>query len=437
MVSVNTGLISGMATADLVDSLIAIEANSQTLLKNKLTDTKADATAYRAVNTKFDALRTAAEALSKAATWGAAKATSSSTAVAVSAGAGAVPGSTTFTVDSVATRHSVVGAAVWAPPASDLTLTLSDRDGDTAAKTVTIAAGSSLTAAISSINAAGAGVTASAMGGRLQFTSAAAGADGTFDVGGLAVEELAEGSDAVVTVTGTSGFSFSTTSTSNTFTDLLPGVTITVSKQSPDPVTVEVASDPDAVATAVETMVKAANDVLSSIKGYTDTTTGSIAVLKGDSTLRGLAGKVLEAVSSAIGGTASAASAGIQLTRYGTVTFDKAVFTKALAADPALAQSLVNGSAAGVTPAVPGVAQRLLDVVEEAGDSVTGSLVVRAKTQDTAATALQDRIDEWDRRLELRRAALTKQFTAMETALGSLQNQSSWLSSQLGSLSSS
>ncbi|MGY1772914.1 flagellar filament capping protein FliD [Blastococcus sp. SYSU D00813] len=424
-----------MDTAGLIDSLVAIEANSQTLLKNKLVDTKADATAYRAVNTKFDALRAAAEALGKAATWGAAKATSSSAAVAVTASATAVPGSTTLTVDSLAARHTVVGTAAWTPPASDLTVTLADRDGDTAAKTVTITAGSSLNDAIATINAAGAGITGSAIGGRLQLSAAAAGADGAFDVTGLGVEVLTAGSDAKVTVKGTGTYSFSATSTSNTFTDLLPGVTVTVGKASTDPVTVDVVSDPDAVATAVQTLVDAANAVLSSIKGYTDTTTGSIAVLKGDSTLRGLAGKVLEAVSDAIGGTASAAQAGIQLTRYGTVTFDKAAFTKALTADPALTQKLVSGSGSGAT-AVEGVAQRLLGVVKEASDSVTGSLVVRAKTQDAAATALQDRIDEWDRRLELRRAALTKQFTAMETALGSLQNQSSWLASQLGSLSS-
>ncbi|MGY1741593.1 MULTISPECIES: flagellar filament capping protein FliD [unclassified Blastococcus] len=429
-----------MQTADLIDSLMSIEANSQTLLKNKLVDTKADANAYRAVNTKFDALRTAAEALSRAATWGAAKATSSSTAVAVTASSTAIPGSTTFTVDSLAARHTVVGTAAWTPPAADLTLTLSDRDGDTAAKTVTIAAGSSLTDAISAINAAGAGITAGAVGStggsRLQLSATAAGADGAFDVTGLTVGVVSEGTDAKVTVKGSGAYSFSATSTGNTFADLLPGVSVTVSKASTDPVTVDVVSDPDAVATAVQTLVNAANDVLTSIRTSTDTSTGSTAVLKGDSTLRALAGKVLEAVSSAIGGTASAAQAGIQLTRTGTLTFDKAVFTKALAADPALTQRLVHGTAAGVTPAVPGVAQRLLAVVKEAGDSVTGSLVVRAKSQDDAATALQDRIDEWDRRLELRRAALTKQFTAMETALGTLQNQSSWLASQLGSLSS-
>jgi len=61
-------------------------------------------------------------------------------------------------------------------------------------------------------------------------------------------------------------------------------------------------------------------------------------------------------------------------------------------------------------------------------------LVKRAETEDAEATDLQKRIEDWDRRLELRRSTLTRQFTAMETALGTLQNQSSWLASQLNTL---
>jgi flagellar hook-associated protein 2 len=436
VVSLSTGLVSGLDTAGLIDSLIAVERNPQTLLKTKLSDTKADAAAYRAVNTKFDALRTAAEALAKTSTWGATKATSSSTAVTVTAGSTAVPGTTSFTVDSLATRHTVVGKAAW-DPSADLTLTIADRDGDTGPTTLTIPAGTSLADAVKAINAAGAGVTAGVVvGNRLQLTAAATGADAAFDVTGGSFGTVVEASDATVTVKGSGDYSFSTTSSTNTFSDLMPGVTVTVAATSADPVTVEVASDPAAVATAVQSLVTAANAVLTSISGYTDTKTGSTAVLKGDSTLRGLANKVLEAVADAIGSQGSAAQAGIQLTRYGSITFDKDAFTKALAADPALTQQLVNGTGAG-SSAVPGVAQRLLGVVKEATDSVTGSLVVRAKSQDEAATSLQDRIDDWDRRLELRRSTLSAQFTAMETALSSLQNQASWLSSQLKSLPSS
>ena len=441
MVSVTTGLVSGLDTGSLIDSLIAVEANTQTLLRKKLTAAQDDAKAYRLVNTKFDALRTAAEALGKAGTWGAATATSSSASVVATASAGATAGSTTFTVESLAARHTVASSAAWSAPTGDLTLTVEDEDRDTAAVSVTIPAGTSLVDAVKKINATpGTGVTASIVGSeagpRLQLTSATSGKDGRFTVTGLPTGIVSEGADAKVLIGGTGALDFSATSATNTFPDLLPGVTLTVSEKSATPVTVEVTTDPAAITAAVKQLVTAANDVLTAIKSSTSTATGSLAALKGDSTLRGLATKVLESVSRAIGTGSSASDAGIELDRYGNLTFDPAAFEKTLTADPAVARRLVDGTGTG-TGAVPGVAQRLLAVVKEAGDSVTGSLVVKAKSSDAEATDLQDRIADWDLRLELRRTTLQKQFTAMETALSSLQNQAGWLSSQLKSLSGS
>jgi len=439
LISLSTGLVSGLDTAGLIDSLIAVEANTQTLLKKKLTAAQDDAKAYRLVNSKFDALRTAAEALGKADTWGAAKATSSSASVVATASAGATAGTTTFTVESLAARHTVA-TDPWVTPTGDLTVGI-DPAGATPAVAVTIPAGTSLADAVKKINAtAGTGVTASIVGSeagpRLQLTSAASGKDGRFTVTGLTTGIVSEGADAKVLIGGTGELDFAATSATNTFTDLLPGVTLTVGEKSATPVTVEVTTDPAAITAAVKQLVTAANDVLTTIKNSTSTATGSLAALKGDSTLRGLATKVLESVSRAIGIGSSASDAGIELDRYGNLTFDPAAFEKTLTADPAVARRLVDGTGTG-TGAVPGVAQRLLAVVKEAGDSVTGSLVVKAKSSDAEATDLQDRIADWDLRLELRRTTLQKQFTAMETALSSLQNQAGWLSSQLKSLSGS
>jgi flagellar hook-associated protein 2 len=196
--------------------------------------------------------------------------------------------------------------------------------------------------------------------------------------------------------------------------------------------TVTVTSDPAAVATAVQSLVTAANNVLSTIGEYSNNTPGSTAVLRGDSSLRGLAGQVIDAVTYAVGGSGSAAGAGIQLSKDGKrIEFSADTFTTKLKADPALAQNLVNGSGT-----VPGVAQRLLKVAKDASDSTTGTLATLANGKDREVTDLQKRIDDWDLRLDLRQQTLTRQFTAMESALGTLQNQSSWLSSQLSALPS-
>lgn len=435
MAGMNVGLVSGMDTAALIDQLMQVEANPQKLLQIKLADTQADAKAYRAVNTKFDALRTAAEALTKTATWAAATASSSSTGVAATASPGASAGSVTFTVQALASTHAVLSDKSWAATTDtyDLALPLVVDNLDGTTQAITLADGATLADVVSAINAQAPGLTATAVktttGYRLQVGSSATGQASDFSLG-TGFQTLSQGADASLSV-GTGTVSYEVTSPTNTFTDVLAGTTFTVSEKA-GPVTVSVASNPEAVATAVETLVKAANDVLSTIKTHTDTSSGSPAVLKGDSTLRSLSGKVLEAVSYAIGGE-SAATAGIQLDRYGAIAFDSKAFLATLKSSPEVAQRLVDGSGSGTT-AVPGVAQRLLTLAKDATNSTTGTLSLRAKSQDSLAKDLENRIESWDRRLELRRANLTAQFTAMESALGSLQNKSAWLSAQLSQL---
>ncbi|MGY1637927.1 flagellar filament capping protein FliD [Geodermatophilus sp. SYSU D00742] len=434
-ISTGIGLTSGMDYASLVSQLMQLERQPQTLLRTKLSDTQVDAAAYRAVNSSVAALHSAAEALTKATTWGAVKATSSSPTVTASAAAGASTGSVTFTVDRLAATHSVIGDVAWNPPAAATTLTIADADNDRASTTVSLAAGATLGDAIKAINAAGAGVTASAVGtgsgARLQLTSMTSGLDGAFTVsGGPTFKVLAQGVDAQLTVGSADTYSFPVTSNTNTFTDLLAGTTLTVSEKGTT-TTLTVATDPAAVAGAVQALVTAANNALTSVSGYSYNGTGSTAALRGDSTLRQLASDILTAVSSAIGADDSAATAGLQLTRDGKVAFNAETFTARLKADPALAQQLVTGTAA-----VPGVAQRLLEVTKVATDATTGTLTLLAKSKDSEATQLQKRIDEWDIRLELRQQNLTRQFTAMESALGTLNNQSTWLSTQLAQLPS-
>jgi flagellar hook-associated protein 2 len=432
-----SGLVSGLDTTTLISQLMQLERQPQNQLRTKLTDTKADASAYRTVNSVFTTLQSAAENLTKASTWSPVKASSSATSVSASATAGAATGEVSFRVDVLAAKHVLISSADWTPPASAMTLTLGDADGDTPAKAVEIPADATLDQAVTAINAAGAGVTATAVstgsGFRLQLTSASSGTDGEFTAtGGPAFTLFTQAADAKLTVGAGGPYSYEVTSTSNTFTDLMPGTSFTVSKKD-ETATVTVASDPAALTSAIQSLVTAANSALTNINTYSDNSVGSTAVLRGDSSLRALAGQIADAVAFAVGGDGSAATAGLQLTRDGKIAFDSAAFTAQLKADPVKTQRLLNGSGSGDT-AVQGIAQRLVAVAKSATDTTTGSLVALANGKDTQATELKQRIDDWDLRLELRQQTLSRQFTAMESALGTMQNQSSWLSSQLGSL---
>ncbi|SOE01192.1 flagellar filament capping protein FliD [Blastococcus haudaquaticus] len=444
--SINTGLVSGIDTGTMVSQLIQLEAASQNALKARLSTTQVTASAYRTVNSALAALTTAAESLGKAETWASAKGSSSAASVTVATTASATPGSLTFTVAKVATTASSVSTGRWATTteAAGLgTLDIRSADGTTSKGTVALDGTESLAQVATRINAtADLGVIASTVQiapGQyaLQISAKNSGAAAGFSVTGAAFTATAVGQDAELKVgadTATTS-SYTIRSASNTFEGVLPGATFTVTKEETSPVTISVATDPDAVAAKVSSLVDSVNNALNTIKTYTNNTQGSTAALRGEYSVTSIGGQLLDAVIGAVGDEGSAAQIGIQSTRDGLITFDKEKFAAAMKATPDLAQRLVAGTGVEGEPgAVTGIAARISEVSKSASDATTGSLTSLAKGQDSLARDFKDRIAAWDLRLAKRKETLTRQFTAMETALSSLNNQSNWLAGQLGSL---
>jgi flagellar hook-associated protein 2 len=451
------GLISGLDTTSLVSQLVQAEAAPRTQLQSKLSTANAGAAAYRTVNTRFDAIRTAAQALTATSVATARTAKSDDPSVTASATTAATNGtSVSFAVKHLAATQSSVSQASWtspdapaAPPSAgtmDWPITITDPAGNEHE----IAGDGTLAGAAKAINDLGAGVRATVVQTRtkeyrLQVTSETSGTAGAFQLtsansdpalAAKAFTRTSEARDAELDL----GNLVSAYSSTNTFTDLVTGVTVTVTKKDPaTTVTVRVGEDAEGTAAKVKTLVDAVNSALDSIKTHSNSKGGTTAVLKGDTELRALATKVLEAVAHGvdIGDTdgdgvadlGSPSIVGLELTRDGKLTFDPSAFTAALAKDPALAEKLVSGA--------EGVAQRLVDVAKRASDSTTGTLTALATSRDKLARDLETRIAAWDVRLAKRREVLTRQFTAMETALSSLKNQSTWLAGQLNSLPSS
>ena len=449
--SINTGLASGIDTGSLVSQLLAVEAAPQNALKSKLTATTIAAGAYRTVNTALQAITTAAAKLTPTALAGARTATSSSTAVVATATAAATPGSSvSFTVESLAGTHSQISGRRWASPTTDVRtgspdwpMKLYAPDG-TPMGEIDVPDGTDLNTAAKLITDAGKGVTATVVRlaadeYALQLTSTTPGGAGAFYVNdGTGYATTTQGRDASIKL-GDGVFARSTT---NTFTDLLPGVSVTVSKADPTAAatTVSVGEDPDGLTATVSALVDAVNSALDTIRNQTNNLPGSTAALRGEYAVSQIAGQILGAISEAVGAD-SPARIGFELTRDGKLAFSKATFTAALKDDPEMAKGILAGTpettdANGNTvAAVPGIAERLHGVAKVASDATTGTLTSLASGQDSQARDLKDRIAAWDVRLARRRVALNRQFTAMETALSSLQNQSNWLGGQLSSLS--
>ncbi|GIG24062.1 flagellar filament capping protein FliD [Cellulomonas denverensis] len=438
------GLVSGLNTTELIDQLMAVEANQQTLLKSKKTSTSSLVTALQTLNTKVASLATAATSAAAASSWQAVKATSSDTAAATATvGEGATPSTLTFRVDATAAAQSTMYTL---PEYYDGTpsFTLTAPDGTT--RTIA-AASSNITDVLAAFNADGTGVKASALNVgtaaepqyRLQLTGTETGAahaftltaDNPLDGSSLTTQSIRSAADAKITLwPGTDAESVVTSST-NTFDKLATGVSVTAVKAGTEPTTITVTRNDTALSSLASGLVNNLNTVLSEISSRTATSTSTAddggtvvtgGLFSGNTTIRLLQQELARAGSASVGDS-SAAQVGIVLNKDGTFTFDQETFTAAMNADPAKVQQVITSIAAG-----------LEKVATAASDETKGTLTSQITTWQGEVDDLADRIASWDTRLTDRRAALVKTYAALEVSLQKLQSQSDWLTSQISQL---
>jgi flagellar hook-associated protein 2 len=354
-----SGAVSGVDTASIINSLVAVQQNQQKLLQTQQSKQQSAADTYGKLVTALAAVSTAAKSVAATSDWKGVAATSTAASVTPTA-TGNTASSITFDVTSVARAHTVIsaesvsslGASVASGP-----LTVTKGDGTTS----TIAVGSgSLSDVVAAVNASGAGLRAAAVQTspgqyRLQVSSTSTGAVSSFTVDGLdgftGTNVLTQGTDATVTVGTNPATAYTATSPTNTFTSLVPGLSFTVSAIESN-VTVSSSVDGSTVADDVQSLVDAANSVLTSIGTATswNATTKTGGPLLGDSTARALRQSILTTVS-------GAGAAGVGLSRDGSITFDKAAFTTAFAKDPAAVAATFGATssfaaASGVTGSV-------------------------------------------------------------------------------------
>jgi flagellar hook-associated protein 2 len=435
-----SGLSSGLDTATIIDQLMKLEAQPQTRLKTRVAAEQSVISKLQALNTKTAVLNSKAEALAKATAWSPTITTSSATGVTATAGSSVSPTRLTVTVTSVARTHQLgfanAAALTDVVTGASTQVRLDRFDGSP----VTLETGDgTLSGLVSAINdpANATGLQASTVRTadgqyRLLVESVATGAAQDFDLtaadtspllGGATVRS---GSDASIDI----GAGISITSSTNTFSEVVPGLTITladgatVGTVSTVAVTRNVAGITDSVKGLVDTLNAALGEI--DAQSSYNAASSTAGALLGDPTVRALRSALLDSVYPTDG--TSLADVGIEVTRQGTLTFDATKFAQAYAADP-------TGVADRFTTAGGGFADRVAKVTDGASDPIDGTLTASITGRSSGIERMKDSIDEWDRRLELRRATLTRQFTALETAMNQMTSQSNWLTSQLSSLS--
>ena len=435
------GLISGIDTTAMIKQLMEIEARPQVQLKDRAAGTRTMVSALQGLNTRIAALAEKAAGTAKPAGTDLYTAAVSSDKATAAVTTGAAAGSLDFQVAQTARAQVSLSAALSSWP-DGAALSISAAGDITTIDT----ANKSLDEVVSEVNKANLGVAAVKIAAgsvdgvqqyRIQFTATKTGTDGAFEASldGTPLQELHAARDARITLWAGTPAAQDITSSTNTFTALMPGVDLTLAADAPvgATATLAVSRDDAAISKVAQDLVASLADAFDYINRNSavtvTTTNGSTAAAGGlftaDSGVRDIKRLLMDAATGPLDGV-SPSAIGIEITKYGTVEFNAEKFAEALAADPAKTQDMLRA-----------VADRVAAAGTTASDKYDGMLTKRIQGQESTLRELTTQIEDWDRRLASRESTLKLVWTNLEVKLSQLQSQQDWLTGQLAALNTS
>jgi flagellar hook-associated protein 2 len=455
-----SGLASGLDSELLIEQLIALKRapRDRMELRERFYETRE--TALGDVSTRLKNLKTAALDLASALAWSSTQTVESSDATKVAARqlTGAAPGG--YTIDVLALARAEQQSYRYTANAGETTFQITQ---GTTTKSYTIAAGATIQQAADSINStADSLVTAVVVNDgaedRLVLTSKKTGLSNGFTytpgTTGLSDQRVTAGQDASYKLNGGSAVG----SASNTITNAIPGVELTLKALTPAgaPVSVSVTepkTDTSKVKDKVKAFVEQYNSTVDFIRtklkeekvaNPTTLADAGKGVLRNDTALSGLLSQLRSAITedissanpdtldqfselgistgAATGGAASADSLN------GKLVIDEAKLDTALAGSTLDVRRLLGG-----ITGTDGFAQKIEDLIDPY-TKVEGTLDSRKKEADAQAERLRDAMTRLDDRLELEEERLRKQFASLESLLSQSQSQQNWLTGQISSL---
>jgi flagellar hook-associated protein 2 len=468
------GLASGMDTEALITQLMTIERQPKIRLQQRELVEDARKGALTDIRTRLQNLATAYATLSDAATWSDVQTVESSdpAKIAVTRVGGAAAGATSVTVSRLASADQIShqnAGFTTATSADKLTIAVG-------AKTITVnvAAGDNLDAIASNINgSSNAPVYATVLAGKLVLSGKTTGASETIAVSD---GDTTNGYDLATDLFGVAPLTHSNadarlsldggatwvTRASNTITDLVAGVSLTLKGTTTTAVSVTVGEakpDSAAIQTKIQAFVDQYNSTVDFIQGKieekkvakpTTTAERSKGVLSGDGALTGLLAKLRQAVSDKFTGNASFANlseVGLSTGKTtGAGTLDQSAIKGRLSLDTATLTSKLSSKFSDVKQLftnptsvydTQGLQQRFAAAADPwiRGDGTNGAILdAQISSSDAITKALRDREAELDLRLTAKEKTLRAQFSRLETTLSQSQSKGAWLTGQIASL---
>ncbi len=441
-----SGLASGLDTGSIIDNLVKIESYSVDMATAKQTAFQTQISSIGDLSTKIQALATAAKDLGTSGVLGVSQ-VGTTYGFTATPGTAASAGRYAVQVDTLAAAAKARSAA-FATGASvtggTLNLSVNGTGYD-----VTVNDGDSLATVAQAINQSGAPVRASvlttngtsylsltnqntgftvgqAASSALSITETSTGTQG--QPLGLAITQQA--ANATVTV---DGLSFERTS--NTLTDVLPGVTLNLTSPTTTSSDLVLSTDATATQTNLQKFVSAYNDLMTTVRRHLNvqTTDDTTKTLAGEPSVRQLQTSMQSLVSGVLTTNPlvrTLADVGVKTGNDGTLSIDTDRLGKALSTDASAVNSLFQTATTGLSDAVKSLSNRYTNSTDGIFPSRTKSLDSQVKNLDTTISNLQLRVDGYRKRL-------VAQFSAMETVVSNFKSIANYLTQQTASKSSS
>jgi len=466
--------LSGYDFSSIVETLVTSYSQPLTNMMEKESSLEIRQNAWRDVNTRLSSLEKTLAGLQSAAAWSGTSASSGNTEIISATGSsGAVQGTYNIKVIQAALARTAVSEVQVVSDSSATTLvsagTFRITSGDKTAD-ISVEAGASLKDIADSINNAQTGVSASVIqvqgGYRLAVMSKQTGTENaaTFsEVSGTALHQLGiikvdetlnvsqEARNALLEINGVSNI----TSSGNTITSAIPGVTLTVNSEDPGTtVTVKVSASYADAQSAVQSFVDQYNSVMNFIE--TKLSYNKDTKVKGDlyadPALQAIQSRLRQMVSNEVNNPTEPfkISADIGITtssdNYGksaVLTFDTNKFNEAMKENSNSVANLFGARAGGVDPVKSSTssqqAQGLANIMEEYLHPMVMYGGTLAKAQETYSDQVDDlkkQIEEFTIKIASYQERTRLKFSNLETQLASISSQSDWLTAMVKSMAS-
>jgi flagellar hook-associated protein 2 len=447
-----SGLASGLETTKIIAALMDAEREPVTHLTDEEAKLAAEQTQLSSIQSSLQQLSFSASEFSLPSLFESAQTVTSSEPQRVNASSSTGAGVGGYEVSVTRLANSSQRSFTFASPTSEQTLTIEGQE-------FKLKAGESAKEFASSINTdSKAPVYAAVLeNGTLVLSSRATGNTGpefiaVSDAGGALTEQAGtakEGKDAEFEVDGVAG-----TSSSNTVTEAIPGVTLTLGGLTPGgPVTIDVeppGPNASAVEAQVQSFVKLYNSTVEAIQTqlqtkppskYTSTSEYGTGILFGDVELTGLLDNMRVTMYEPIAGLPTEMSSPFDIgistgAATGAGTSSDASLEGLLTLEPAKLAEAVKSNPAGVEKMLQQWSQSLQTQINTVA-APGGALEVRVNGDGSQVTQLASQINSMNEMLAQREKSLQRTYAELESVISRNTTQSDWLTSQEESLTKS